>query len=52
MQVHGGFAAFESTDGKALYYAKGQNAPGLRKIPIEGGEEPMLIATAPRRGAT
>ena len=36
---HGGFAAFESLDGKMLYYAKGLNMPGLWKVPVEGGEE-------------
>jgi Tol biopolymer transport system component/DNA-binding winged helix-turn-helix (wHTH) protein len=40
---HGGFAAFESPDGRFLYYAKGLAVPGLWRIPINGGEEIELI---------
>ena len=36
---HGGFAAFESPDGKFLYYAKGLTVPGLWRIHTQGGEE-------------
>jgi Tol biopolymer transport system component len=39
----GGFAAFESTDGKFLYYAKGLTVPGLWKVPVEGGEETLVL---------
>jgi Tol biopolymer transport system component len=39
----GGFAAFESPGGKTLYYAKGQNAPGLWKLPVQGGEETPVV---------
>jgi Tol biopolymer transport system component len=39
----GGFAAFESPDGKTLYYAMGQNAPGLWKLPLQGGEETLVL---------
>ena len=39
----GGFAAFESLDGKMLYYAKGLTVPGLWKVPVEGGEEIPVI---------
>jgi Tol biopolymer transport system component/predicted Ser/Thr protein kinase len=39
----GGFAAFESPDGKTLYYAKGQDAPGLWKLPGQGGEETPVL---------
>ena len=41
MQVthKGGFAAFESPDGRFLYYAKGLTVPGLWRIPTSGGEE-------------
>jgi Tol biopolymer transport system component/DNA-binding winged helix-turn-helix (wHTH) protein len=42
---HGGFAAFESHDGRFLYYAKGHNVPGLWRIPINGGEEVELISS-------
>jgi Tol biopolymer transport system component/DNA-binding winged helix-turn-helix (wHTH) protein len=39
----GGFAAFESYDGKTLYYAKGLTVPGLWKVPVEGGEETLVL---------
>ncbi len=39
----GGFAAFESLDGKTLYYAKGLTVPGLWKVPVEGGEETLVL---------
>ena len=42
---HGGFAAMESPDGKFLYYAKGQNVPGLWRIPTDGGEEIEVITS-------
>jgi tricorn protease-like protein len=42
---HGGFAAFESPDGKFLYYAKGWTVPGLWRIPTTGGEEIELISS-------
>ena len=42
---HGGFAAFESLDGKVLYYAKGLDVPGLWRIPTDGGEETELISS-------
>jgi Tol biopolymer transport system component/DNA-binding winged helix-turn-helix (wHTH) protein len=47
MQVthHGGFAAFESTDGRFLYYAKGMSVPGLWRIPTKGGEELEIIGS-------
>jgi Tol biopolymer transport system component/DNA-binding winged helix-turn-helix (wHTH) protein len=47
MQVthHGGFAAFESTDGRFLYYAKGMTVPGLWRIPTNGGEEVEIISS-------
>jgi Tol biopolymer transport system component/DNA-binding winged helix-turn-helix (wHTH) protein len=40
---HGGFAAFESPDGRFLYYAKGLAAPGLWRVPTDGGEEIEVI---------
>lgn len=39
----GGFAAFESSNGKTLYYAKGQDQPGLWSVPVEGGEETPVL---------
>jgi eukaryotic-like serine/threonine-protein kinase len=41
----GGFAAFESPDGRFLYYAKGLAVPGLWRVPINGGEEAELISS-------
>jgi hypothetical protein len=39
----GGFGAFESPDGKHLYYAKGRSVSGLWRMPLGGGpEEPVL----------
>lgn len=39
----GGFRAFESNDGKYLYYAKGRGKPGLwRRNLSDGKEEPVL----------
>jgi hypothetical protein len=42
---HGGFAAFESLDGRFLYYAKGHTLPGLWRIPTNGGEEVEVISS-------
>jgi Periplasmic component of the Tol biopolymer transport system len=38
----GRFAAFESTDGKVLYYVKASDGP-LWKMPVEGGEETRVL---------
>ena len=38
----GGFAAFESPDGKYLYYAK-LDVAGLWRIPVEGGQESLVL---------
>jgi hypothetical protein len=42
---HGGFAAFESPDGKLLYFAKGSTIPGLWRVPTGGGEEREVIGS-------
>ena len=42
---HGGFAPFESTDGKFLYYAKDMTRPGIWRIPTNGGEEVEIISS-------
>ncbi len=42
---HGGFAAFESPDGRFLYYAKGLTVPGLWRVPTNGGEEIEVISS-------
>lgn len=45
----GGFAALESQDGNTLYYAKRLKFPGYRKfqglwkVPVEGGEETLVL---------
>jgi Tol biopolymer transport system component/serine/threonine protein kinase len=39
----GGFAAFESLDGRYVYYAKGRSVPGLWRVKVDGsGEEAVL----------
>jgi len=35
----GGFEAFESPDGKLLYYTKGRGPGGIWQVPVTGGEE-------------
>jgi len=45
MTHQGGFAAFESPDGRFLYYAKGLGVPGLWRTPTNGGEEIEVIST-------
>lgn len=35
----GGFAAFETADGKWVYYAKGRSVPGIGRIRTDGGGE-------------
>jgi len=39
----GGFAAFESRDGKSLYYAKGMNIAGLWSVAVNGGDEAPVL---------
>jgi Tol biopolymer transport system component/DNA-binding winged helix-turn-helix (wHTH) protein len=39
----GGFAAFESSDGRTVYYAKSPNSAGLWQIPVAGGKEELLV---------
>ena len=38
----GGFDAFESPDGKLLYYAK-EFTPGLWSVPVDGGPEALVL---------
>jgi Tol biopolymer transport system component/serine/threonine protein kinase len=40
---NGGFAAFESPDGRYVYYAKARNVPGLWRVPVEGGQEIEIL---------
>jgi len=39
----GGGAAFESPDGKFVYYIKGDFTGGLWKMPVSGGEESLVL---------
>ena len=43
----GGFAAFESPDGKFVYYTT--HKPGIWKVAVEGGEE-VLVLNQPKLG--
>ncbi len=38
----GGYEAFESPDGKFVYYAK-LDVPGIWRVPVEGGEETQVL---------
>ena len=46
----GGREAFESPDGRFIYYAKDENVPGLWRVPAEGGEEEKILDRV-RQGA-
>ena len=39
----GGFEAFESLDGRLLYYTKGRATPGLWSMPVGGREEALVL---------
>jgi Tol biopolymer transport system component/DNA-binding winged helix-turn-helix (wHTH) protein len=39
----GGFEAFESADGKFIYYSKWISLPGIWRVPVEGGEETLIL---------
>ena len=41
---HGGFGAFESSDGEFLYYTKYPAVPGIWRMPTRGGEETLVVA--------
>jgi dipeptidyl aminopeptidase/acylaminoacyl peptidase len=38
----GGYTAFESTDGRSLYYTK-YRSPGLWELPLQGGKEERVL---------
>ncbi len=40
---HGGFAAFESRDGRSVYYAKGLTVRGLWRVSVNGGDEALVL---------
>jgi Tol biopolymer transport system component/DNA-binding winged helix-turn-helix (wHTH) protein len=39
----GGFESYESFDGKYLYYTRGRGIPGIWRMPVEGGEESLVL---------
>jgi len=41
---HGGFTAFESMDGRYIYYAKNNGCPGVWRIPADGGDETLVLS--------
>jgi Tol biopolymer transport system component/serine/threonine protein kinase len=41
----GGSVAYESIDSKFLYYTKGRNVVGIWRVPVEGGEETLVLDT-------
>ena len=45
---NGGFAAFESVDGRRLYYVKSDDS-GLWTMPVDGGSETLLIDSVSQR---
>ncbi len=45
----GGFAPFESADGRFIYYAKGRDLPGIWRVPVAGGDENKIL-DYPARG--
>jgi Tol biopolymer transport system component/DNA-binding winged helix-turn-helix (wHTH) protein len=42
LTLQGGFAAFESPDGKTVFYAKGRDLPGLWSVSAAGGSERLV----------
>jgi Tol biopolymer transport system component len=42
---NGAYDAFESRDGKLLYFVKGQRRPGLWSMPVDGGEETSVLGS-------
>ena len=39
----GGSAAYESRDGLSLFYTKARNVAGIWRVPVEGGEETLVL---------
>jgi Tol biopolymer transport system component len=39
----GGSVAHESLDGRFLYYTRGRNVAGIWRVPVEGGEEKLVL---------
>ena len=40
----GGFQGRESVDGKFVYYMKDRSTPGIWRVPVEGGEEVLILS--------
>ncbi|MGB2665813.1 MAG: winged helix-turn-helix domain-containing protein [Candidatus Acidiferrum sp.] len=50
---HGGFSAFESTDGQTLYYAKSRyENPEIWRVPVNGGTESRVSLLHPSTWAS
>lgn len=45
--THGGSPAFESRDGRYVYYQRGHDIPGLWRMPVVGGEEELVFDRLP-----
>ena len=45
---NGGFLAYESTDGKFLYFTKQYDKPSIWKMPVDGGQESLVLQSVPR----
>ena len=45
MTKAGGSVAYESMNGKFLYYTKGHDVAGIWRVPVEGGEEILALDT-------
>ena len=43
----GGLGGFESHDGQFLYYTKGNDQPGVWRVPVRGGREEPVLAEDP-----
>jgi Tol biopolymer transport system component len=46
--THGGSPAFESRDGRYVYYQKGHDTPGLWRMPVAGDEEELVFDRLPK----
>jgi Tol biopolymer transport system component len=46
---NGGHTAFESPDGKSLYYTKADDSTGLWKMPVSGGPENQVLPSVHMR---
>jgi Tol biopolymer transport system component/DNA-binding winged helix-turn-helix (wHTH) protein len=42
----GGYQAFESLDGKLVFYAKERGRPGIWSVPVDGGPETLVLEAA------